>query len=306
MQKKNGMALGLYLDLAVGVAPDGAEAWSDQGLLIDDVRIGAPPDDFNPDGQNWGLLPLSPSTLRARGYRPFIDMLESSMRHADALRIDHVLGLARSFWLPTNPDIPGAYIRYPMRDLLALVALSSHRHHCIVIGEDLGTVPTFFRTALNEQGLLGCRLLYFEREEEGSYRPASAYPKACIASIGTHDLPTLKGFWQGRDIDWRERLELYADTAHAHHDRSERQRTKKQLLYLLEKENLLPGGIDPDRPPATMPRTLVDAFHRFLGHTPARSSRPSSSKTWSALTSRPTCPAPSTPIRTGGAGSTCR
>ena len=267
--KKTGMALGLYLDLAVGVAPDGAEAWSDQGLLVDDVRIGAPPDDFNPDGQNWGLLPLSPSALRARGYRPFIDMLESSMRHADALRIDHVLGLARSFWLPTDPDIPGAYVRYPMRDLLGLVALSSHRQRCVVIGEDLGTVPRFFRSALDEQGLLGCRILYFEREEEGSYRPSSAYPQSCIASIGTHDLPTLKGFWQGRDIDWRERLGLYADTAHAHRDRSERQRTKKQLLYLLEKENLLPDGIDPDRPPATMPRTLVDAFHRFLGRTPA-------------------------------------
>ncbi|MGI9500770.1 MAG: 4-alpha-glucanotransferase, partial [Geminicoccaceae bacterium] len=267
--KETGMALGLYLDLAVGVAPDGAEAWSDQDLLVNDARIGAPPDDFNPDGQNWGLLPLSPNALRARGYRPFVDMLRGTMCHAGALRIDHVLGLARSFWLPVDRDVPGAYIRYPMQDLLGLVALESHRQHCIVIGEDLGTVPASFRDALDEHGLLGCRLLYFESVDQGDFRPASAYPRACIASIGTHDLPTIKGFWVGRDIDWRERLHHYAEADQAAGDRRERRQILEKLLRLLAMEDLLPEGIDPDQPPTSMPQTLVDAFHRFLGRTPA-------------------------------------
>lgn len=267
--KKSGMALGLYLDLAVGVAPDGAEAWSDQGLLINGVCIGAPPDDFNPDGQNWGLLPLSPMALRARGYEPFIEMLRRTMRHAGALRIDHVLGLARSFWQPAAGDGLGAYIRYPMRDLLGLLALESHRSQCVVIGEDLGTVPPDLRAALDEYGLLGCRLLYFERNDDGGFSPAKAYPKACIASIGTHDLATLKGFWQGRDIDWREKLELYADADQPALDRAERLQIQKKLLQLLASEGLLPDDVDRDQPPATLPQALVDAFHRFLGRTPA-------------------------------------
>lgn len=264
-----GGVIGLYLDLAVGVASDGAEAWSDQDVLVNSVRIGAPPDDFNPDGQNWGLLPLSPKALCTRGYRPFVDLLRHSMRHAGALRIDHVIGLARSFWLPDDRNLPGAYIRYPMQDLLGLVALESQRQRCIVIGEDLGTVPTALRAALDEHGLLGCRLLYFERDEQDACRPSSAYPKASIASIGTHDLPTLKGFWQGRDIDWRERLGLYPDQKKALADREEREKLKAELLHLLDTEGLLPDGFNSDQPPETLPRSLVEAFHRFLSRTPA-------------------------------------
>ncbi len=265
-----GMAIGLYLDLAVGVASDGAEAWSDQEALVDGVRIGAPPDDFNPDGQNWGLLPFSPKTLRARGYCPFIDLLRHTMRHAGAIRVDHVLGLARSFWLPTDRDVPGgAYIRYPMRDLLGLVVLESHRQRCIVIGEDLGTVPQTLRSALEEHSLLGCRLLYFERDEKDGCRPASAYPKTCIASIGTHDLPTLQGFWKGRDIDRREQLGLYADADQPSRDRLERRQVTRNLLRLLATEGLLPDDLDSEQPPDIMPWTLVEAFHHFLSRTPA-------------------------------------
>ncbi|MGI9420235.1 MAG: 4-alpha-glucanotransferase [Geminicoccaceae bacterium] len=262
-------AIGLYLDLAVGVAADGAEAWSDQEILVDGVRIGAPPDDFNPNGQNWGLLPFSPQALQARRYRPFVDLLRQSMRHAGALRIDHVLGLARSFWLPADQDAPGAYIRYPMDDLLGLVALESQRQRCLVVGEDLGTVPKTLRSALTDHGLLGCSLLYFERDEQGECQPASAYPKASITSIGTHDLPTLKGFWEGRDIDWRERLGLYPDQEKPIADREEREKLKTELLQLLDAEELLPEGLDSRRPPQPLPWSLVEAFHQFLGRTPA-------------------------------------
>ncbi|MEM8952125.1 MAG: 4-alpha-glucanotransferase [Pseudomonadota bacterium] len=264
-----GMALGLYLDLAVGVAPDGAEAWSDQDALIDAVRIGAPPDDFNPDGQNWGLLPLSPKALQARRYRPLIDLLRQTMRHAGAIRIDHVLGLARSFWTPENRDVPGAYVRYPMRDLLGLVALESQRQHCLVIGEDLGTVPESLRSALADHRLLGCSLLYFERDEQGAWRNASTYSTTSIASIGTHDLPTLSGFWQGRDIDWRQKLGLYPDQDQETAEREEREKQKAGLLQLVENEGLLPERIDPSEPPTPLPWPLVEAFHRFLASTPA-------------------------------------
>ncbi|MGI9436011.1 MAG: 4-alpha-glucanotransferase [Geminicoccaceae bacterium] len=264
-----GGAIGLYLDLAVGVAADGAEAWSDQEVVVDAVRIGAPPDDFNPKGQNWGLLPLSPTAMQARRYRPFVDLLRQSMRHAGALRIDHVLGLARSFWLPANREVPGAYIRYPMHDLLGLVALESQRQRCLVIGEDLGTVPNSLRSALTDQGLLGCSLLYFERDEQGKCRPAPSYPKARIASISTHDLPTLKGFWEGRDIDWRGRLGLYADADQQRLDREEREKLKAELLTLVDAEGLLPQGFDPAQPPASLTWPLVEVFHGFISRTQA-------------------------------------
>ncbi|MGI9485624.1 MAG: 4-alpha-glucanotransferase [Geminicoccaceae bacterium] len=268
--KKAGGALGLYLDLAVGVAPDGAEAWAEQDVLVDGVRIGAPPDDFNPGGQNWGLLPLSPTALKADHYRPFIDLIRRNMRAAGALRIDHVLGLARSFWLPAEGDTPGAYIRYPLEDLLGLVALESVRNKCLVVGEDLGTVPETLRKNLDERGLLGCRLLYFERDENDACRPAAAYPQDCIASIGTHDLPTLVGFWQGDDMIWRERLGLYPDQERFIADREEREGLKIKLLKLLLAEELLPDDIDPSRPPAALTENLLLAFHRFIGMTPAK------------------------------------
>ena len=264
-----GMPIGLYLDLAVGVAPDGAEAWSDQDLLVDGVRIGAPPDDFNPNGQNWGLAPLSPSALQERAYRPFIDLLRQTMRYAGALRIDHVIGLARSFWLPESGEEEGAYIRYPLKDLLGIVALESMRHQCVVIGEDLGTVPKSLRSSLRDHGLLGCRLVYFERDEQDNCRRASDYPKAAIASISTHDLPTLKGFWEGQDIDWRARLGLFEELDQADRDRAQREKLKAELLHGLEADGLLPEGIDPEQPPACLPSSLAIAFHRFLAQTPA-------------------------------------
>ncbi|MGI9506048.1 MAG: 4-alpha-glucanotransferase, partial [Geminicoccaceae bacterium] len=264
-----GMALGLYRDLAVGVAPDGAEAWCHQDVLVEKARIGAPPDDFNPKGQNWGLLPFSPKALKAEAYRPFVKLIRSNMRSAGALRIDHVLGLARSFWQPESADIAGAYVRYPLNDLVGLVALESERNQCVVIGEDLGTVPETLRSALDERDLLGCRLLYFERDEAGTFRPAAVYPRNCIASIGTHDLPTLQGFWQGRDIETRAGLGLYPDEKGRRADLEERARQRNLLLLRLQAEHLLPAGIDPERPPEALSRDLVEAFHRFLGATPA-------------------------------------
>jgi len=265
-----GMPIGLYLDLAVGVDPDGADAWAEQEVVASGVRIGAPPDDFSPKGQDWGLAPLAPHALRAQAYAPFVELLRQNMRHAGALRIDHVLGLRRSFWLPPERDVPGAYVRYPLADLLGLIALESHRQGCVVIGEDLGTVPEGFRATLTEAGLLGCRVLYFEQEEPGRFRSPASYPEACLASISTHDLPTLRGFWLGRDIEWRERLGLFADPAQAGRERVERARLRTGLLRLLAAEGLLPPKLDPDRPPADLPWSVVLALHRALARSPAR------------------------------------
>lgn len=267
--RAGGMALGLYLDLAIGLAPDGADAWADQAAIINDVRIGAPPDDFSPDGQNWGLVPFAPNALKADAYRPFITLLRQTMRHAGAIRIDHALGLQRSFWIPADGGAAGAYLRYPLDDLLGLIALESHRQQTVVICEDLGTVPLGLRSALDGAGLLGCSVLYFERGEAGAFKPAKDYREAAVASIGTHDLPTLPGFWACHDIGARERLGLFADDIEAGRQRLERIDDRSALLALLKAEALLPEGLDPDDPPDELPWSLVLALHRFLARTPS-------------------------------------
>jgi 4-alpha-glucanotransferase len=262
------MPLGLYLDLAVGVSPDGAEAWAHRGSIAAGASLGAPPDEFNEAGQNWGLAPLSPHALRARAYAPIIEVLRSGMRHAGALRIDHILGLQRSFWWPAD-GAPGAYVRQPVDDLLGVVALESHRQRCVVVGEDLGTVPGGLRRLLDRTGVLGCSVLYFEREADGSFRRAASYRSGSIASIGTHDLPTLAGFWAGRDIDWRERLGLYGDPGQGERERGARRTELAALLLLLEVEGLLPQGIDPEAPPDHLPWPVAVALHRTLARSPA-------------------------------------
>jgi 4-alpha-glucanotransferase len=262
------MPLGLYLDLAVGVTPDGAEAWAHRGSIVAGASLGAPPDEFNESGQNWGLAPLSPHALRARAYAPIIEILRSGMRHAGALRIDHILGLQRSFWWPAD-GAPGAYVRQPVDDLLGVVALESHRQRCVVVGEDLGTVPGGLRRMLDRTGVLGCSVLYFEREQDGRFRKVADYRSRSVASIGTHDLPTLAGFWAGRDIDWRERLGLYGDPEQAGRERRARRTELTALLRLLEVEGLLPQGIDPSVPPENLPWPVAAALHRMLARSPA-------------------------------------
>ncbi|MEM7021740.1 MAG: 4-alpha-glucanotransferase [Pseudomonadota bacterium] len=263
------MALGLYLDLAVGVTADGAEAWAHRDWIAQGASLGAPPDQFSPDGQNWALAPLSPRRLRELAYGPLIAILRSAMAHAGIIRIDHVLGLQRSFWWPEQPGLPGGYVRQPVEDLLGIVALESHRQQCMVIGEDLGTVPAGLRKILAATGVLGCSVLYFERDGAGDFLPPSRYRANSIASIGTHDLPTLAGFWAGRDIDWRAELGLY-NGDQAAHARTERHEDRCALLRLLADEGLLPEGVGSDAPPENLPWPLVVALHRLLARAPAR------------------------------------
>ncbi|MEZ5842012.1 MAG: 4-alpha-glucanotransferase, partial [Hyphomicrobiales bacterium] len=199
-----GMRLGLYLDIAVGVAGHGADFWAEPEMFGRGVSLGAPPDAFDGNGQNWGLAPFNPHALRRTGYRAFADMLAAAMTRAGMIRIDHVLGFVRTFWIPEG--LPGTYVRFPLDDLLAVTARESRRAGAVVVGEDLGNVAEGLREAMARRGLLGYRVTWFEREWNGDFRAPENYTPEAIATLTTHDLPTLRGFMGFRDIDWRERI----------------------------------------------------------------------------------------------------
>src|SRR5207244_3113760 len=212
--REGGLGTGLYRDLAVGVNPHGADAWVDPALVVPGAAIGAPPDLLARAGQNWGLAPINPLALRRRGFAPLIAALRANMRHAGVLRIDHVMSLQRLYWVPSGfPATRGAYVNYPFRELLRLVALESRRQSCAVIGEDLGTVPDGFRETMRRANVLSYRVRSEERRVGKGCRPPCDYPPLAAASAATHDLATLKGFWLGRDIDWRRPLALYPAAA---------------------------------------------------------------------------------------------
>ncbi|MGE3784580.1 MAG: 4-alpha-glucanotransferase, partial [Alphaproteobacteria bacterium] len=238
--REAGLAIGLYRDLAVGANPHGADAWADNELVAAGASIGAPPDPLSRSGQNWGLAPLNPLVLRRRGFAPLIAAVRANMRHAGLLRIDHVMGLRRLYWIPSGSDATaGAYVDYPFDDVLRLLALESHRHACAVVGEDLGTVPAGFRETMQAAGVLSCRVLTFERRQDGNFARPRDYPPLAAASAATHDLATVKGFWLGRDIDWRRRLGVYPDNAAEAAEGEERRRDRLLLLEALAGEGLL-------------------------------------------------------------------
>jgi 4-alpha-glucanotransferase len=204
------------------------------------VAIGAPPDQLSRRGQNWGLAPVNPLTLRRRGYAPFIASLRANMRHAGVLRIDHVMSLDRLYWIPSGTEATnGAYVSYPFDDLLRLVALESQRQRCAVIGEDLGTVPEGFRDRLQAANVLSYRIVFFERSADRGFLPPARYPPLAAAAAATHDIATIRGFWLGRDIAWRRRLGLYPDEQAAEAETAERRRDRLLLLQALSREGLI-------------------------------------------------------------------
>jgi len=257
--------LGLCRDLAVGAAPDGAEAWSSQALLAEGAAIGAPPDAFAPQGQVWGLPPPDPHRWRAEGYRSFQALLAANMRHAGALRIDHVLGLARLFWVPAGAEgSQGAYVDYPLKDLLGVLALESRRARCLVIGEDLGTVPEGLREALGQAGVYRYSVLPFERDGEQLRKPAS-YPVRALACASTHDLPPLAGWWAGTDVEERAALGLVTGEA-AEAARAARSAEKRTLLAALDAEGL---GADWTEASA-FDDALAAAIHAYVARSESR------------------------------------
>ena len=241
--RAQGMCLGIYRDLAVGIEKSSAQSWANQTDYALGMGVGAPPDDFNQNGQNWDLPPPQPQVLGDRAYRSFTNTLRANMRHAGALRIDHIMGLMRLFWVPPgcSPD-EGTYVSYPFSDLLGILALESQRNRCLVIGEDLGTVPDNVRHALEINKILSYRVLYFEKDwHHGTIRPPADYPHCAVCTSGSHDLPTLRGFWQGSDLELRDRLDLNPSDDFRNQQRQIRQQDRDQILAALRRENLLAG-----------------------------------------------------------------
>ncbi|MEB2518093.1 4-alpha-glucanotransferase [Pseudomonas sp. YuFO20] len=260
--RSSGMGIGLIADLAVGADGGGSQAWSRQDELLASLTVGAPPDILNRTGQGWGISAFSPEGLVRNGFRAFIEMLRANFAHAGGLRIDHVMGLQR-LWVIPNGASPadGAYLYYPLDDLLRLLTLESHRHQAIVLGEDLGTVPDGLREKLSARAMLGMRVLLFEQDNT-HFKPILDWPDNALATTSTHDLPTLNGWWHGRDIDWNARLGLVDASAEIEW-RQHREREREGLRRTLSQDpqNFREESHETDQ--------VLDASVRFLGHTRA-------------------------------------
>ncbi|WP_079075185.1 4-alpha-glucanotransferase [Streptomyces atriruber] len=257
-----GMPVGLVHDLAIGVAPEGADAWALQRCLAAGMSVGAPPDDFNRRGQDWGQPPWRPDALAAEGYRPFAELLRSGLRHAGALRVDHVMGLSRLWWVPEGrPPTEGTYVEYDRDAMLGVLALEAYRADAGVIGEDLGTVEDGMREELAARGMLGTSVQRFEYLGGSAGRqgplPPDQWRTDCLATLTTHDLPTTAAWLSGEHVDLRARLGLL--TRPAAEEKAAAAAERDGWLAELARLGLLP---DPDGE--------IAALHRFLRLTPAR------------------------------------
>jgi 4-alpha-glucanotransferase len=252
-----GMKVGLISDLAVGTDQGGSHSWSRQNEILQGVEVGAPPDAINREGQSWGITAFSPRGLRSSGFSAFIEMLRHALRHAGGVRIDHVMGLARLWLIPRGQSSSdGAYLRMPVHDLMRLIRLESHRHKAIILGEDLGTLPEGYQAMLDESGIAGLRVLWFEKQGDHFKSPTS-WSKSAVAVTTTHDLPTVAGWWRGEDIAWRNKLGMAGD------DMSVRDQERLQLWNAM-----VEAGV------ATYPMpahddvgAVADAACAFLGQT---------------------------------------
>jgi 4-alpha-glucanotransferase len=267
--REAGMPVGVVHDLAVGVHPGGADAWAQQDYLAAGMSVGAPPDAFNARGQDWGLPPWRPDRLAESGYAPYRRLLRALFRYAGALRIDHVMGLFRLWWVPQGqPPTEGTYVRYDGEAMLAVLVLEASRAGAVVIGEDLGTVEPGVRESLRERGVLGTSVLWFERDWEGDGRPLppERWRADCLATATTHDLPPTAARLTGEHVELRERLGLL--TRPVEEERAEAAADTGEWLALLTRLGLLQGtsgGIDTSSEEAE-----IQAVHGFLLRTPAR------------------------------------
>jgi 4-alpha-glucanotransferase len=264
-----GMAIGIISDLAVGTDPGGSHAWSRQTDILTDLSPGAPPDIYNPLGQDWGLTAFSPRSLRLNGYAAFREMLRASLAYTGGVRVDHVLGLARMWLVPSGaPPKDGAYLRYPLDDMLRLVALEAWRHRAIVVGENLGTVPEGFNDRIERAGMLGMNILWFQRQGWGDPAPfqqPQAWPASSVALTTTHDLPTVAGWWNGVDIGWRTRLQLLGEDETGHSLAEQRGRDRGALWHALRHAGCAAHDA-PHDPPEQAP---IEDILRFVAVTPS-------------------------------------
>ena len=263
--REAGMPIGLITDLAVGADNGGSQAWSRQAEIINGLSVGAPPDVLNTRGQSWGLGAFSPHAMKAKGFGAYIEMLRAIFAYAGGARIDHVLGLNR-LWLVPDGESPehGAYLQYPVHDLMRLIALESWRNRAIVIGEDLGTVPQGYDVLLSQAGLLGIRVLLFQQYNGRFFHPGE-WPSHAIATTTTHDLPTIAGWWQERDIEWRTRLDLLMPGQTEGDARQDRVHERAALWNALTQAGCAQGAMP--APEDAVP--VVDAAIGFISATPA-------------------------------------
>lgn len=258
--REAGMSIGIMHDLAVGVHPAGADVWSLGDVLARGATVGAPPDMYNQQGQDWSQPPWRPDELARAGYLPYRDMLRTVLRHAGAIRIDHVIGLFRLWWVPEgNSAKDGAYVRYDHEALVGILALEAHRAGAVVIGEDLGTVEPWVRDYLSERGILGTSVLWFENGDDGQPLPPEHYRRLVLATVTTHDLPPTAGYLAGEHVAIRERLGLLTDPVPVVRAQADAERDR--MLAALRSRGLL--GPDPSE------REVVEALHRYVLATPS-------------------------------------
>lgn len=265
-----GMSCGLIQDLAIGTDPRGSHAWGLQSDILTSVSVGAPPDAYQVHGQNWGLTAFSPRGLRRGAYAAFIDTLRANLRCSGGIRIDHIAGMERLWLIPEGATaVQGAYLMYPRRELLGLIALEAARHDALVIGENLGTVSDELNTAITTHGMLGTSVLWFERDDadpatpNAPFRQTQQWSKDSVAMASTHDLPTIHGWWQERDIHWKTLLDSFTP-GHLDKVRTERASERVELWRALQREGCAPVGAA-----AAPDDTPLNAIMSFVARTPS-------------------------------------
>ncbi|MBI1827579.1 MAG: 4-alpha-glucanotransferase [Planctomycetes bacterium] len=261
--RKAGMRIGIVNDLAIGAAPSGFDSWWFADSFVDGVDIGAPPDDLGPTGQNWGLPPFNPLWLRESGFAAWRMLLNAAFHHAGAIRIDHVMGLQRQFWIPKGfSGVDGAYIRFPANELFAILAVESVKRNALVIGEDLGTVSAGFETLLEKWGVLSTRAFYFERDRGSEFRAPGEYTRRAMVSLNTHDMVPWAGFADGADLKLRHELGIIATKAEFDQAMNARYDTYQAIVRRLVRNGLLVAESE-DSPPLE----ILTALCRFLTQT---------------------------------------
>jgi len=268
--RDKGLSIGLYHDLALATDRFGSDLWAHRSFYAAGCRVGSPPDDFSPQGQDWAFPPPNAAQHRESGYRLFVESIRKNSRYGGALRIDHVMRFFRLYWIPDGADAAhGAYVRDHWDDLIRIVALESVRHKVVVIGEDLGTVEPEVRQTLARFGILSYRLLYFEKDEQGTFRKPADYSRQALVSSTTHDLPTLAGFWIHRDIDERRRAGVIDDAGYRA-QREGREIEKQKMLDALLAAGLLPAWYPRSaRDIPELTGELHNAVIGFLASTPS-------------------------------------
>lgn len=263
--KDAGMRIGLYLDLAVGEAPDGSSTWSGAAAALPGLSVGAPPDMFATEGQSWGLSAPSPAALAEQDFAPFSEMIAAQLQDAGALRIDHAMALWQLFLVPEGESpAKGAHLRFPFPQMISTLASRSREARAVVIGEDLGFVPKGFREAMAEANVLSYRILYFEQTERG-FKAPRRYPETALACLSTHDLPVLSSWWRGEDVELR-RAHGMVDEERSDEDAKHRAEERADLLKKMRRADVIGGK--PDAQAEELPDAVRDGAHRYIARTP--------------------------------------